>query len=55
MARQMKTVHARKRESNTLTLEAPKGRFRNAPPTCTHKDKRRKSRCAERVALRKGD
>jgi hypothetical protein len=55
MARQMKTVHAPKREDNVMTLEAPKGRGFMPPPSCKHKDKRRRNRASERVSLRKGE
>jgi hypothetical protein len=53
MARQMKTVHARKTDDMTIRLEAPKCRFRNAPPSVSHKDKRRRNRGSERIRFRK--
>jgi len=55
MARQMKTVHARKTDDMTLTINAPKGRGVMPPPGCKHKDKRRKNRGTERQLLRKND
>lgn len=49
----MHVVTMKKKDDMCLVIPAPKGRYRSAPKSQTHKDKRRLPKVALRAKLRK--